>query len=200
VRGGTNFLSPAAPLDSKRRRLRSGERRGGRNHPVIALIGDGSFQVSLEHLYPGVRRKATLAPRLDLLGISVDLLRREERSREKLDDLAVAYRAALAQEGVTAPVAPITSKLKPPLGLGVKRLPPAPPVNAASLISGQMAQANRGPGAVERHRARNPSRSMSRLLRSREATDRGSFRAAFLGTSGNCSVRRPTGDIGLIVI
>jgi benzoylformate decarboxylase len=136
--GGLGWDLPAAVG------LALGEQRSGRNRPVIALMGDGSFQYSLQALYTGVQRKVRLVivvfdnqeygilkefaelektpnvPGLDLPGIDIVALSRgygaESRRTERLDELAAAYRAALAFEGVTVLAVPITRKLKPLIG------------------------------------------------------------------------------------
>ena len=136
--GGLGWDLPAAVG------LALGEQRSGRNRPVIALMGDGSFQYSLQALYTGVQRKARLVvvvldnqeygilkefaeleqtpnvPGLDLPGIDIVALGRgygaQSRRTETLDELAAAYRAALAFEGVTVLVVPINRKLKPLIG------------------------------------------------------------------------------------
>ncbi len=136
--GGLGWDLPAAVG------LALGEQRSGRNRAVVALVGDGSFQYSLQALYTGIQRKARLVvvvfdnqeygilkefaelektpnvPGLDLPGIDIVALSRgygAASSRpETLDELAAAYRAALAVEGVTVLVVPITRKLKPLIG------------------------------------------------------------------------------------
>ncbi len=136
--GGLGWDLPAAVG------LALGERLSGRNRPVVALMGDGSFQYSLQALYTGVQRKARLTvvvfdnqeygilkefaelektpnvPGLDLPEIDIVALSRgygaESRRVETLDDLSAAYGAALAFEGVTVLVVPITRKLKPLIG------------------------------------------------------------------------------------
>jgi benzoylformate decarboxylase len=136
--GGLGWDLPAAVG------LALGEMRSGRNRPVIALMGDGSFQYSLQALYTGVQRRTRLVcvvfdnqeygilkefaelertpdvPGLDLPGIDIVALSRGYGARgervETLDDLAAAYRDALAFEGVTVLVVPITRTLKPLLG------------------------------------------------------------------------------------
>ncbi|RBP15564.1 benzoylformate decarboxylase [Roseiarcus fermentans] len=136
--GGLGWNLPAAVG------LALGEIRSERNRPVVALMGDGSFQYSLQALYTAVRRKARLVvvvldnqeygilkefaelektpnvPGLDLPGIDIVALGRgygaESARVETLDELASAYSAALAFEGVTVLVVPITRKLKPLIG------------------------------------------------------------------------------------
>ncbi len=136
--GGLGWDLPAAVG------LALGEQRSGRGRPVVALMGDGSFQYSIQALYTGVQRKARLVcvvfdnqeygilkefaelehtpgvPGLDLPGLDIVALSRGYGARssrtETLDELASAYREALGFEGVTVLIVPITRKLKPLLG------------------------------------------------------------------------------------
>lgn len=136
--GGLGWDLPAAVG------LALGEKSSGRNRPVIALMGDGSFQYSLQAIYTGVQRKLRLVcvvfdnqeygilkefaeleqtpnvPGLDLPGVDIVALGRgygaEAVRTETLEALATAFRAALAFEGVTVLVVPITRKLKPLIG------------------------------------------------------------------------------------
>ncbi len=136
--GGLGWDLPAAVG------LALGERKSGRGRPVIALMGDGSLQYSIQALYTGVQKRARIVcvvfdnqeygilkefaelertpnvPGLDLPGIDIVALARGYGARsartETLEDLATAFREALAFEGVTVLVVPVTSKLKPLLG------------------------------------------------------------------------------------
>ena len=133
--GGLGWNLPAAVG------LSLGERTSGRNRPVVALMGDGSFQYSVQGLYTAVRQKVHVIyvvfqnheygilkqfailektpnlPGLDLPGLDFVALGKGYGAKsilaDSLEDLAKAYKAALDFHGTSVIVVPITKKLKP---------------------------------------------------------------------------------------
>jgi benzoylformate decarboxylase len=115
------------------------ERKTGRNRPVLCLMGDGSFQYSVQSIYTAVRQKLQViyvvlqnfeygilkefavlektpnVPGLDLPGLDIVSLAKgygaTAVSAETPEALAEAYRRALASTGATVIVVPITRKL-----------------------------------------------------------------------------------------
>jgi len=124
--------------------LALGEQASGRNRPVIALMGDGSFQYSVQGIYTGVQHKTQViyvvfqnweycilkefaeleatpnVPGLDLPGLDIVSLGRgygaSSQSIQTLDELKVAYTDALRFKGVTVLVVQITPELSSLLG------------------------------------------------------------------------------------
>lgn len=115
------------------------EKKTGRNRPVLCLMGDGSYQYSLQSVYTAVQQKAHViyvvlqneeygilkefavlektpnVPGLDLPGLDIVSLARGYGANavhaETAESLAKAYRAALDDKGTTVIVTPITRKL-----------------------------------------------------------------------------------------
>ncbi|MDA8028703.1 MAG: benzoylformate decarboxylase [Nitrospiraceae bacterium] len=121
--------------------LALGERISGRNRPVVAFMGDGSFQYSVQGLYSAVRQKVHIIyvvfqnheygilkqfailektpnlPGLDLPGIDIVALGKGYGARsvlvDSLEDLRKAYQSAFDHPGPSVIVVPITKRLKP---------------------------------------------------------------------------------------
>jgi len=124
--------------------LALGEKYSGTNRPVLALMGDGSFQYSVQGIYTGVQQKAHViyivfqneeygilkqfaalektpnVPGLDLPGLDIVALGNGYGANtskvESLDALKVAYLEALAFKGTSVIVVPITKELTPLFG------------------------------------------------------------------------------------
>lgn len=124
--------------------LALGQKSSGTNRPVLALMGDGSFQYSVQGIYTGVQQKARViyvvfqneeygilkqfaslektphVPGLDLPGLDIVALGKgygaETCKVESLDALKAAYLEALAFEGTSVIVVPITKELTPLFG------------------------------------------------------------------------------------
>lgn len=118
-----------------------GERQTGTNRPVLALMGDGSFQYSPQALYTAVQQQIRLivvvfqneeygilkqfailentpnVPGLDLPGLDcVSLAKGYGASSglaSSLDEFSELYTDALHRQGVTVIVVPITKRLPP---------------------------------------------------------------------------------------
>ena len=131
--GGLGWTMPASVG------LALAERKSGRNRPVLCLMGDGSFQYSVQSLYTAARERAKViyvvlqneeygilkefaeleetpnVPGLDLPGLDIVSLGKgygvPSVKAETTDALATAFRAALAADGPTVIVVPITRKL-----------------------------------------------------------------------------------------
>lgn len=136
--GGLGWDLPAAVG------LALGEKKSGRNRPVVALMGDGSFQYSVQGLYTGVQQKAHViyvvfqnneygilkqfaqlektpnVPGLDIPGLDISALGRGYGAKTfdvaSLDEVKNAYAQALAFKGTSVIVVPITKGLKPLFG------------------------------------------------------------------------------------
>jgi benzoylformate decarboxylase len=136
--GGLGWNLPAAVG------LALGEQASGRNRPVIALMGDGSFQYSVQGIYTGVQHQAQVVyvvflneeygilkqfaeleetpnvPGLDLPGLDIVSLGKGYGAISKpiktLDELKGAYTEALKFKGVTVLAVQITRKLDSLLG------------------------------------------------------------------------------------
>ena len=136
--GGLGWDLPAAVG------LALGEKASGRNRPVIALMGDGSFQYSVQGIYTGVQQNAHVifvvfqneeygilkqfatleqtpnVPGLDLPGLDIVALGNAYGANtskvESLSELKPAYLDALAFKGTSVIVIPITKVLKPLFG------------------------------------------------------------------------------------
>ena len=121
--------------------LSLGEVSSGKNRPVLALMGDGSFQYSVQGIYTGVQQKAHViyvvfqneeygilkqfatlektpnVPGLDLPGLDIVALGRGYGAQsckiESLDALKTAYLEALDFKGTSVIVVPITKELTP---------------------------------------------------------------------------------------
>jgi len=124
--------------------LALGEQASGRNRPVIALMGDGSFQYSVQGIYTGVQHQAHViyvvfqnweygilkefaeleatpnVPGLDLPGLDIVSLGKGYGAISKriktLEKLEVAYTEALGFKGTTVLVVQITTELGSLLG------------------------------------------------------------------------------------
>jgi benzoylformate decarboxylase len=136
--GGLGWDLPAAVG------LALGEQASGRHRPVIALMGDGSFQYSVQGVYTGVQHKAHVVyvvfqneeygilkqfaeleatpnvPGLDLPGLDIVSLGKgygaSSKLNKTLDELKAAYTEALRFKGVTVLAVQITRKLDSLLG------------------------------------------------------------------------------------
>ena len=136
--GGLGWDLPAAVG------LALGEKKSGRARPVVALMGDGSFQYSVQGIYTGVQQKAHViyvvfqnneygilkqfatleqtpnVPGLDIPGLDIGALGRGYGAKTfetaTLDDVKKAYLEALAFKGTSVIVVPITKELKPLFG------------------------------------------------------------------------------------
>lgn len=136
--GGLGWDLPAAVG------LALGEEASGRKRPVVALMGDGSFQYSVQGIYTGVQHKAHVVyvvfqneeygilkqfaelemtpnvPGLDLPGLDIVALGKGYGAISKLiktlDELKGAYTEALRFKGVTVLAVQITKKLDHLLG------------------------------------------------------------------------------------
>jgi benzoylformate decarboxylase len=136
--GGLGWDLPAAVG------LALGEKKTSRHRPVVALMGDGSFQYSVQGIYTGVQHKCQVVyvvfqneeygilkqfadleetpnvPGLDLPGLDIVSLGKgygaNSRKVESLQELVSAYKEALGFKGVSVIVVPITKKLKPLFG------------------------------------------------------------------------------------
>lgn len=131
--GGLGWTMPASVG------LALAERKTGRNRPVLCLMGDGSFQYSVQSIYTAVQQKLQViyvvlqnfeygilkefavlektpnVPGLDLPGIDIVSIAKGYGATAILTEtpeaLAEAYRHALSFPGATVIVVPITSKL-----------------------------------------------------------------------------------------
>lgn len=120
------------------------ERDSGRNRPVVALMGDGSFQYSIQSLYTAVQQKAHVVvvvlqndeyailksfaelehtpnvPGLDLPGIDIVSLARGYGAATALarnaSEVTAAVGAALGRPGASVVVIPITRRYHTLLG------------------------------------------------------------------------------------
>ncbi|MCJ8144564.1 benzoylformate decarboxylase [Ancylobacter sp. A5.8] len=136
--GGLGWGLPAAVG------LGLGEAASGRNRPVVCLMGDGSFQYSVQGVYTGVQHKAHVVyvvlqneqygilkefaelentpnvPGLDLPGLDIVALGTGYGARSMRADTADAVREALAAalsfHGTSVIVVPITRRLGSLLG------------------------------------------------------------------------------------
>ncbi|WP_414039691.1 thiamine pyrophosphate-dependent enzyme [Acidithiobacillus sp. M4-SHS-6] len=121
--------------------LALGERQAGTHRPVLALLGDGSFQYSLQALYTGVQQQLQIiavvfqneeygilkqfailentphVPGLDLPGLDCVSLAQGYGATSVLStslvEFAEHFKKALQQAGVTVLVIPITKRLSP---------------------------------------------------------------------------------------
>ncbi|APH55000.1 Benzoylformate decarboxylase [Granulibacter bethesdensis] len=124
--------------------LALGEEKSGRNRPVICLMGDGSFQYSVQGIYTGVQHKAHViyvvlqneeygilkefaelentpnAPGLDLPGLDIVALGKgygaQSREVATVDALKEAFTEALAFKGTSVINVRITRALGSLLG------------------------------------------------------------------------------------
>jgi benzoylformate decarboxylase len=124
--------------------LALGEVISGKNRPVVCLMGDGSFQYSVQGIYTGVQQNAHViyvvfqneeygilkqfatlektpnVPGLDLPGLDIVSLGKGYGARsskvESLDVLKAAYLEALDFKGTSVIVVPITKELTPLFG------------------------------------------------------------------------------------
>ena len=115
------------------------EKKNGRNRPVLCVMGDGSYQYSLQSVYTAVQQKAHViyvvlqneeygilkefavleetpnVPGLDLPGLDIVSLAKGYGANaihvETTDDLGKAYCNALEFKGTSVIVVPITKKL-----------------------------------------------------------------------------------------
>ncbi|MGV0982750.1 MAG: benzoylformate decarboxylase [Polynucleobacter sp.] len=115
------------------------EKKTGRNRPVLCVMGDGSYQYSLQSVYTAVQQNAHViyvvlqneeygilkefavleetpnVPGLDLPGLDIVSLAKGYGATaahvETTEDLAKAYRDALNFKGTSVIVVPITKKL-----------------------------------------------------------------------------------------
>lgn len=136
--GGLGWDMPAAVG------LALAERKSGRNRPVVALMGDGSFQYSIQSLYTAVQQKVHTVfvvlqndeyailkafaglektpnvPGLDLPGIDIVALAKGYGAPAALArtaaELTAAVGAALKRPGASVVVVPITRRFHPLLG------------------------------------------------------------------------------------
>jgi benzoylformate decarboxylase len=136
--GGLGWDMPAAVG------LALAERSSGRKRPVIALMGDGSFQYSVQALYTAVQQKAHVVfvvlqnheyailksfaelertpnvPGLDLPGIDIEALAKGYGAPAKLAKTGVEVTAAVAEAigrpGASVVVVPLTRKRHSLLG------------------------------------------------------------------------------------
>jgi benzoylformate decarboxylase len=120
------------------------EKKSGRNRPVIAIMGDGSFQYSVQAVYTAVQQRAHVVfvvlqneeyailkefaeleatpnvPGLDLPGIDLVALGKGYGARsvraDGVDEIAAALVSALAFAGTSVVSIPITKGLGPLLG------------------------------------------------------------------------------------
>ena len=131
--GGLGWTMPAAAG------LALAEKQSGRNRPVLCLMGDGSFQYSVQSIYTAVQQQAHLiyvvlqneeygilkefaeleqtpnVPGLDLPGIDLVSLAKGYGAKTVLakttEDLRTAYQSALESKGTSVIVVPIIQKL-----------------------------------------------------------------------------------------
>ena len=136
--GGLGWDLPAAVG------LALGEKKSGRARPVVALMGDGSFQYSVQGIYTGVQQSAHViyvvfqnneygilkqfatlektpnVPGLDIPGLDINSLGRGYGAKTyeiaTLDDVKNAYLEALAFKGTSVIVVPVTKALTPLFG------------------------------------------------------------------------------------
>ncbi|WP_208948190.1 thiamine pyrophosphate-dependent enzyme [Segnochrobactrum spirostomi] len=136
--GGLGWTMPASIG------LAMAERKTGRNRPVLCLIGDGSFQYSIQSLYTAVRQGADVVfvvlqneeygilkafadfqgtpnvPGLDLPGLDIVSLARGYGAATSLattaEEVGTQVAAAFARKGTSVVVVPITRKLAGLLG------------------------------------------------------------------------------------
>ena len=136
--GGLGWDMPAAVG------LALAEKESGRNRPIIAIIGDGSFQYSVQSVYTGVQQGAHVifvvlrngeygilkefavlektpnVPGLDLPGLDLVSLGKGYGAKTAYagtpEEIATAFKDALAFHGTSVIEVPITKKLKPLLG------------------------------------------------------------------------------------
>lgn len=136
--GGLGWDMPAAVG------LALAERESGRNRPVVAVIGDGSFQYSVQSVYTGVQQNAHVifvvlrngeygilkefavleetpnVPGLDLPGLDIVSLGKGYGANTALagtpDEIVAAFKSALAFKGTSVIEIPITAKLNRLLG------------------------------------------------------------------------------------
>lgn len=115
------------------------ERKSGRNRPVLCVMGDGSYQYSLQSVYTAAQQKVHVVyvvlqneeygilkefavleetpnvPGLDLPGLDIVSLAKGYGANavfvQTSNDLAQAYRDALGFQGASVIVVPITKKL-----------------------------------------------------------------------------------------
>lgn len=115
------------------------EKKSGRNRPVLCVMGDGSYQYSLQSVYTAVQQQAHViyvvlqneeygilkefavleetpnVPGLDLPGLDIVSLAKGYGANAihavNTDELAKAYKKALSFKGTSVIVVPITKKL-----------------------------------------------------------------------------------------
>lgn len=132
--GGLGWGLPAAAG------LALGEAKSGRRRPVVCLMGDGSFQYSIQGVYTAVQQKAHVVyvvmqneeygilkefaeledtpnvPGLDLPGLDIVALGKGYGANSVLvgnaDELSAAFKTALAAEGASVIVVKITRGLQ----------------------------------------------------------------------------------------
>ena len=136
--GGLGWDMPAAVG------LALAEKMSGRNRPVVAVMGDGSFQYSVQSLYTGVQQnlhvifvvmrneeyailkefavleETPTVPGLDLPGLDIVSLGKgygaNSTSAGTAEEVRQAFQAALAYKGTSVIAIPITKGLRPLLG------------------------------------------------------------------------------------
>lgn len=136
--GGLGWDMPAAVG------LALAERETGRNRPVIAIIGDGSFQYSVQSIYTAVQQQAHVifivlcnqeyailkefavlentpnVPGLDLPGLDIVSLGKGYGAKTCLaktcDEMSTAFKEALGFKGTSVIEIPIKKDLRPLLG------------------------------------------------------------------------------------
>jgi benzoylformate decarboxylase len=136
--GGLGWDMPAAVG------LALSERESGRKRPVVAIIGDGSFQYSVQSIYTGVQQGAHVifvvlrngeygilkefavleetpnVPGLDLPGLDIVSLGKGYGANSTYagtrDEITLAFKNALAFSGTSVIEIPITKKLNKLLG------------------------------------------------------------------------------------
>jgi benzoylformate decarboxylase len=133
--GGLGYALPAAVG------VAMGERDTGRRRPVVGVIGDGSFQYSVQALYSAAQHrlpvvyvvpvnheyailkafaefeKAPGVPGLDLPGMDIPAIARGYGCRAQAvgsaDEFTEAFRSALGADGPTVLTVPISAKVPP---------------------------------------------------------------------------------------
>jgi benzoylformate decarboxylase len=136
--GGLGWDMPAAVG------LALAEKISGRNRPVVAVMGDGSFQYSVQSIYTGVQQNAHVifvvlhneeyailkefaeleetpnVPGLDLPGLDIVSLGKGygacSTSAKTAEEVQQAFQAALDYQGASVIEIPITTGLRPLLG------------------------------------------------------------------------------------
>lgn len=136
--GGLGWTTPAAVG------LALAERKSGRERPVLCVMGDGSFQYSIQAVYTAAQQHAHViyvvlqneeygilkqfaelektpnVPGLDLPGLDIVALGKgygaRSSSASTTEELASAFKAALDFKGTSVIVVPITRKLRKLIG------------------------------------------------------------------------------------